>query len=82
MELFGAFSLAELSWDSCSLDNLDAWKPNSVTRSHLGVHLFHSPIKGGVTVFLVHVVITSSALIPQPNTIVLDCCRVLLKNLK
>lgn len=82
VELFCAVSLAKLSWDSCSLDDLDARKPDSVARSHLGVHLFHSTIKGGVTVFLVHVVITSSALVTQPNTIVLDCCGVFLKNLQ
>ena len=50
--------------------------------SHLSVHLLNSTIQSSVTVFLVHVVITSSTLIPQPNPIILDCGWVLLKNLQ
>lgn len=52
-----------------------------MTGSHLSVHLLNSTIQSSVTVFLVHVVITSSTLIPQPNPIILDCGWVLLKNL-
>lgn len=44
VKLLGALSLAEFCWDGGSLDNLDARKPDSVSRSHLIVHLFHSPI--------------------------------------
>ena len=82
VELFWALPLAKLSWDGCSLDYLDARRPNPMTGSHLSVHLLNSTIQSSVTVFLVHVVITSSTLIPQPNPIILDCGWVLLKNLQ
>lgn len=48
---------------------------------HLIVHLFNSPIKSCVPVFLIHVVITSSALIPKPDPVILYLCWVLFKNL-
>lgn len=52
-----------------------------MARSHLSVHLLHSPVQSGITVLLVHIVITSSTLITQPDAIVLDLGWVLLKNL-
>lgn len=81
MELFSDLSLAQLGWDSGCLDDLDARESDTVSRSHLSVHLFHTSVKSGVTVFLVHVVVPSSALVPQPNTEILDCCWVLLIDL-
>lgn len=81
MKLLGALSLAELSWDSGCLDDLNAVIADPVTRCHLSVHLFNSTIQGGITKLLVHVVITSSALVAQPNTIVVDLGWVLLKYL-
>lgn len=81
MELLGAFPLAKLCRDGCRLDDLDAWKPHPVTGSHLVVHLFHGTIESCVSVLLVHVVITSSALITQPNSIIINLGRILLKNL-
>lgn len=82
VELFGVLPLAKLSWDGGCLDNLNARKPNPVARSHLSVHLFHSPIQSGITVFLVHIVVTCSALIPQPYPIVVDFGWVLFKYLQ
>jgi len=82
VELLGTLSLAKLSWDGSCLDDLDAWKPHPMARCHLSVHLFNSTIKGCVSVFLVHVVITSSALVSQPYSIILDRGRILLKNLQ
>lgn len=82
VELLGAFPLAKFSRDGSSLDDLDTRKPDPVARSHLNVHLLHSSVEGCVTVLLVHVVITCPALIPQPNTIVLDSSWVLLKYLQ
>lgn len=82
MELFGAFPLAQLSRNGSSLDDLNAWRSYPVPRSHLGVHLFHSTIESGVTIFLVHVMIPSSALVAQPDAIVLDFGRILLKDLQ
>ncbi len=48
---------------------------------HLSVHLLNSTIQSSVAVFLVHVVITSSTLISQPNPIILNFGWVFLKNL-
>lgn len=81
MELFGALPFAELSWDGGSLDDLNAGKPDPMAGSHLIVHLLDCTIQCGITVLLIHVVIASPTLIPQPNTIVLNFCWVLLKNL-
>lgn len=81
MELFGNFPLAKFSWDSGRLDNLDAMMANPVTRSHFGVHLLYSTIQSGISVLFVHVMITSPTLVTQPDTIVLDCGWVLLKDL-
>jgi hypothetical protein len=44
VELLGALSLAKLRCNSGSLDDLDARRPDPVARSHLIVHMFHSPI--------------------------------------
>lgn len=82
MELLGAFPLAKLCWDGCCLDDLDAWKPHPVTRGHLIVHMFYCTIQSCVPVLLIHIVITSSTLVSQPNPIIIDLSRILLKNLK
>jgi hypothetical protein len=82
VELFSVVPLAESEVDCSSLDDLDARRPDTVARSHLSVHLLNSTIEGGVTVFLVHVVVASPALVTQPNAIVLDCSWILLKDLQ
>lgn len=82
MELLGALPLAKLSRDGGSLDDLDAVRTDPVTRSHLSVHLFNSTVQSGVTVLLVHIVVTGSTLVPQPYTVVLDGGGALLKNLQ
>jgi len=81
VELLGVVPLAELEVDCCCLNDLDAGGPHTVTGGHLVVHLLHSTIQGGVTVLLVHVVVTCSALVTQPDAVVLDCGRVALKDL-
>lgn len=81
MELLGVFAFAQLRGDGGCLDNLDARKPNTVTGCHLVVHLFDGTVECGVPVFLVHVVVPSSALVPQPDAIVLDFCWVPFKYL-
>jgi len=81
VELLGAFPLAKLVRDCSCFDDLDAREPDPVARSHLIVHLLNSTIQSGVTVFLVHVVITGTTLVAQPDTIVLDHSRVLLIDL-
>jgi len=80
-ELLGALPFAKFSWDGSSLNNLYAWTPDSMTRCHFVVHLFNSTVQSSISVFLVHVVITSPALIPQPNPVVLYLGRIFLKNL-
>lgn len=82
VELLGALPFAQLCWDGGSLNDLDAWKPHPMTRRHFSVHLFNGTIESGISVFLVHVVIASSTLIPQPNSIVLNLGRIFLKNLQ
>lgn len=82
MHLLGALPLAKLSWYGGCLNDLNAWIPNSVARSHLSVHLFNRAIQCGVAIFLVHVVISSSALVSQPNSIVVYLGGILLKNLQ
>uniref|UniRef100_A0A7N0T4U6 Uncharacterized protein n=1 Tax=Kalanchoe fedtschenkoi TaxID=63787 RepID=A0A7N0T4U6_KALFE len=75
------FPLAQLGWDGGSLDDQNAGEPHSVTRSHLSVHLLNNPVQGGVTVLLVHVVVASTTLVSEPDTVVLNGGWVLLKNL-
>ena len=82
MELLGALSLAQLCRDCSGLDDLNAREPHSVARSHLGVHLLHSTVESCVTELLVHVVVSSSALVTQPDTVVLNLRGVLLENLQ
>ena len=81
MHLLGALPFAKLSWYGGCLNDLNAWIPNSVARSHLSIHLFNRTIECSVPIFLVHVVISSSALISQPNSIVFYLGGILLKNL-
>lgn len=82
MELFGAFPFAKFCRDGSCLNDLDAWKPHSVPRCHLSVHVFYCTIESCVTVLLVHVVITSSTLISKPNSIIVDLGWIFLKNLQ
>ena len=81
MKLLCVITLADSEVDSGSLDDLDAGRSDTMARSHLCVHLLNCTIEGGVTVLLVHVVVSSPALVTQPDTKILDCCGVLLKNL-
>ncbi|KAL0432833.1 UNVERIFIED_CONTAM: hypothetical protein Slati_2617600 [Sesamum latifolium] len=67
MKLLGALLLAKLSWNGGCLDDLDAMMTNPVARRHLSVHLLNSTIQGCITILLVHVVITSSTLVSQPD---------------
>ena len=82
MELLCALPLAELSWNSGRLDDLDAVMTDPVARSHFSVHLFYTTIQCGITVLLVHVVVPSATLITQPNAVILDLSRILLKDLQ
>ena len=82
VKLFGALPLAKFGRNSRSLDDLDAREPHTVSGRHLGVHLLNGTVQGGVTELLVHVVVPSPALVPQPDSKVLDRCRVLLKDLQ
>jgi hypothetical protein len=81
VELLSVVPLAELEVHRRSLDDLDAGGPHAVARGHLVVHLLHSAIQGCVAVLLVHVVVAGSALVAQPDAVVLDCRRVTLKDL-
>ncbi|CAF2095624.1 unnamed protein product [Brassica napus] len=76
VKLFGALPLAKLCRNSGCLDDLDAREPHTVSGRHLGVHLLNGTVQSSVTVLLVHVVVPSSALVPQPDSKVLDRCRI------
>lgn len=82
MELLGALPLAEFGFDGGGLYDLDAWRSDSVTRCHFIVHVFNSTIQSSVSVFLVHVVVSSSALISQPNSIIFNLGWIFLKDLQ
>nr|XP_018680316.1 PREDICTED: uncharacterized protein LOC108952562 [Musa acuminata subsp. malaccensis] len=64
-----------------SPDNLDAKAPDSVAGCHLVVHLLHGTVQCSIPVLFVHVVVTCSALVPQPDAIILDLCWFPLKYL-
>jgi len=81
VELLGVVPLAQLEVHCRGLDDLDAGGPHTVARSHLIVHLLHSAIQGCVTVLLVHVVVAGSALVAQPDAVVLNRRWVALKDL-
>ncbi|GJX83581.1 retrovirus-related pol polyprotein from transposon TNT 1-94, partial [Tanacetum coccineum] len=82
VELLGGLPLAKLSGNGSGLDDLDARVTDSVTRSHFSVHLLDGTVEGGVSVLLVHVVVTGPGLVPQPDAVVLDGCWVLLEDLQ
>lgn len=82
VELLGALPFAQLSWDGGSLNYLDAWMPHPMSRRHFGVHMLNCTVQSSISVFLVHIVIPSTTLIPQPNSIILNLGRILLKNLQ
>jgi hypothetical protein len=82
MELFCVISFAELGWYCRSLDDLDARGPHTMTWSHFVIHLFYSTIQSGISVLLVHVMVTCPALVSHPDTIVLYCSRLLFKYLQ
>lgn len=82
MELLRALSLAKLGGYGGGLDDLNAVEPHAVARSHLVVHLLHGAVEGGVAVFLVHVVVAGPTLVAEPDAVVLDLCRLPLKNLE
>jgi len=82
VELLGVVPLAQLEVDRRCLDDLDAGGPHAVAGGHLVVHLLHGTVQGGVTVLLVHVVVTCPALVTQPDAIVLDSGWVALKDLR
>jgi hypothetical protein len=81
VELLGVLTLAQRDRDCGGLDDLNAREPNSVTRSHLVVHLLYCSVHCGITVLLVHIVIPSTTLITHPDTEVLDRGGVFLENL-
>lgn len=81
MELLRALTLAEFGRNGGSPDNLDAMAPDSVAGCHLVVHLLHGTIQCSIPVLFVHVVVTCSALVPQPDAIILYLCWFPLKYL-
>jgi len=81
MKLLCILTLAQRDRHSCCLDNLDAWHADTMAGCHLIIHLLYSTIESDVSILLVHVVVTSSALVPHPNAKVLDGCWVFFKDL-
>jgi len=62
-------------------DNLNTAETSSVSSSKILVQLLNSADSAGVSVFLVHVLSASSAVVSQDNTVVLDGEEVLLEDL-
>lgn len=81
MKLLGIVSLAQRDRDRRRLDDLDARESDSVTRSHLVIHLLDSSVQRGITILLIHVVVTCTTLIPHPDTEVLNSGWLLLEDL-
>ena len=81
LKLLGLLMFVKLFGNGGCLNNLDAGITHPVTRSHLIVHLLNSTIQSGISVFLVHIVVTSSTLVAKPDTKILDCCWIFLKDL-
>jgi len=81
VELLGVHTLAHFRGNGGSLDDLDTRRAHPMTRSHLIIHLLNCSVECKITVFLVHVVVAGSALVPHPDTVVLDGSGILLENL-
>ncbi len=82
MELLSVLTLAQRDRYGGCFDDLNAGETHTVRRCHLIIHLLNCSIQACVTVLLVHVMIPCPALKPHPDTKVLGCCWVFLKNLQ
>ena len=72
MELLGVGSSAFSSFDCLDLHDVDAGETGPVARGHIGIELLDGSGDGGVAEFLVHVVDSGSAVVANPDTVVLD----------
>jgi hypothetical protein len=81
VELSDVGTLAISSLHNCCLDDVQLVAADSVPGRHLRVHLFHSAVESQVAVLLVHVVVSCTRLVADPNTEVLCGCGLLLEDL-
>jgi hypothetical protein len=81
VELKGVGALAVLGRDHCSADNLDGLVAGSVATSHIVIHVFDSRVQVSVSVLTIHIVGSTSRVVLEPNTKVLNVAIVLLGNL-
>lgn len=70
--LIGVVSLDFLILDDSSLDDLNIASHSSVTSSHIIVHLTDSSGESNISVLLVHIVGSTSALVSKPDSKVLN----------
>ncbi len=70
-----------LSVKDCSLDDGDSVGRCPVVTGHLSVELADGSVEGNIPELLVHVVVSSSGLIPQDNAECFDMIRLSLEDL-
>lgn len=81
MELSDVCSLALRCLDSSCFNDRDGTMSGTVPTSHLLVHLFYGAIKSGISVLLVRIVDTSTRVVSNPNSVILNGGWILLENL-
>ena len=72
VELSGGLSDDVFVWDDHGLDDVDGLTSGAVSTSHFTVHLRHGSAEGSISILLVHVHISTSGLVSQHDSVVLD----------
>lgn len=75
-------TLGVFGLDGLDLEDVDAVSLGTMTSSHVTVALGDGSGNGGVTVLTVHVVVSGTGIVLEPDSVVLDGSWVLLEHLK
>ena len=78
MELLDSWTTAVGNLDSSDLDDLDTISLGTMTSSHVTVGLSNGTSSRDITVFTVHVVLSITGSITEPDTIILNRSSLLL----
>ena len=81
VELKGIGALAILGGYGGGADDLDGLESSAVSASHVVIHGINGIVERHVTVLSVHVMCSTSRVVFDPDSIVLDIRRLLLGNL-
>ena len=81
MELSDVWSLALRCLDGSCLNDRDGTMSCTVSTAHLLVHLFYGAIKSGIPVLFISVMDTSTGVVSNPNSVILNGRWILLENL-